>query len=200
MIATSPQPTLWRKRSKALFVIGAGTAIVVGLVSGVVWGWWQHHYPYGWSHCCDKQLYLYLLQYADAHDGSFPKGETTPEASLSLLQRYFAKEDLAGLLRGKSVPESVTAEILARDELLGPESCGWNYVEGLRNGDSSQLALFWDNAGLDHNGGRLPNGGHIVTFVSGNSEYIPESKWPEFIEEQQRLLGERDPAEKHETK
>ena len=72
----------------------------------------------------------------------------------------------------------------------GPETCGWTYVEGLRKGSSSDLALFWDKEGLGHNGERLPEGGHVVTFVNGTKEHIPESEWSEFLVEQRDLLAE----------
>jgi hypothetical protein len=88
----------------------------------------------------------------------------------------------------------VVKDILERGELLGPETCGWHYVEGLRQDDDPRLALFWDKAGLDHNGGRMAGGGHIVLFVDRQRKYIPEAEWHDFVEEQRKLLAERKTA------
>ena len=57
--------------------------------------------------------------------------------------------------------------------------------------DNEKTAIFWDKVGLDHNGGRLPNGGHIVFFLDGHRDYIPATDWQAFLLEQQRLLDER---------
>ena len=186
-----------RPRTKMIKKLAVSVSVVVFLILAfMAWGrwWYQHKYPYGFSHCCDSQLSHVLQMYAERHDGFFPAGEATPEASLSLLYREkFEGEPLAdaGLLRGKTVPESVVQEILQRGELLTPETCGWHYVEGLRQDDDSRLAIFWDKAGLDHNGGRLSGGGHIVMFLDGMREHIPEAEWEDFLENQRKLLSER---------
>jgi hypothetical protein len=178
-----------QRRSKRLVL---ATVLVVAAAPFVLgYAWWRHHFPYGWSHCCDLQLHMALRQYAESHGGAFPAGEATPEASLSL--PYREKTDYgadADLLRGKTVPESVVKDILERGGLLTPETCGWHYVEGLRLDDDPQLALFWDKAGLDHNGGRMAEGGHIVLFVSGNRKQIVGAEWEKFLEEQRKLLAE----------
>ena len=143
-------------------------------------------YPYGWSHCCDKGIANELLNYAIEHDGWYPRGETTAEASLSLLYRQ--QPGIVNDLRGKSVPESVVRAKLERGELLTPDTCGWHYVEGLREDDNPRLALFWDKAGLGHNGERLAGGGHIVHFVCGvTTEHITGDRWNEFLTEQEKL-------------
>ena len=78
--------------------------VLAGLVFVVLpllcYGWWRHRYPYGWSHCCDKNLMLSLRQYAEDHGGAFPAGGDTPEASLSLLYPDYVN---ANLLRGNPV-------------------------------------------------------------------------------------------------
>lgn len=169
---------------KALLLLTAA----IGSIAGFVW-YHAPRYPFGWSHCCDKALCLSLWNYAESHDGAFPAGEATPEASLSLL--YKANLADANLLRGKSVAEETVQEILDRGELLGPDSCGWHYVEGLRKDDDGRLAVFWDKAGLGHNGEVLPKGGHRVGFVSGFVEYIPASGWPNFLTDQEQLHKKR---------
>jgi len=189
------------RRTKRL----ALAAILVIAVAPFILGyeWWRPHYPYGMSHCCDLGLSLVLRNYAEMHDGAFPTGQATPEASLSLLYREKTNGDPladADLLRGRTVPESVVKEILERGEPLTPETCGWYYVDGLRLDDDYRLALFWDKIGLDHNGGRMADEGHTVLFVSGNRKFIPETEWDAFMEEQKKLLAERKTAIHHDAK
>jgi hypothetical protein len=145
--------------------------------------WYQSRYPYGWSHCCDRLLMFALDDYARAHGGQFPAGEASPEASLSRLYPKYAD---ANLLRGKTVPEEVVKRVLSNGGRLGPDTCGWHYVEGLTLHDDRRLALFWDKAGLGHNGEVLPSG-HIVCFVGYDIRYIPASEWAAFLAEQERL-------------
>jgi hypothetical protein len=164
---------------------GAKTAVVVAMVLLFGIAYHRYKFPYGWSHCCDKVLAMALLQYADEHDGWFPRGEATPEASFSLLYRQ--EPLLAYNLRGKTVPLATVQTRLEAGKLLTPETCGWHYVEGLRKDDDSRLALFWDKVGLGHNGERLSNGGHDVCFVSGYIEYVPGARWEEFLAEQEQL-------------
>lgn len=170
----------WAKR-------GTIAASIIAVLVALGFIYYHYRYPYGWSHCCDKMLGFALLQYSEEHDGWFPQGEPTPEASLSLLYRQDVA--VAYTLRGKTVPESVVRARLEASELLTPETCGWHYVEGLRKDDDPRLALFWDKVGLGHNGERLSGGGHFVCFVSGpgSIEYIPGERWDKFLSEQKRL-------------
>jgi hypothetical protein len=152
----------------------------------------SYYYPYGFSHCCLKILGLDLSNYADAHNGRFPAGEKCPEASLSLLYKQNGNDsDYAEILRGKTVPLETVKNILERGELLGPDTCGWHYVEGLTRSDDSRLALVWDKIGLGHNGQRLPEGGHSVLFIQGNEEVIPGPEWPQFLKQQEELMAAR---------
>lgn len=161
-------------------------------VAFLLTAFYKSRYPYGWSHCCDKILDKELHHYAEDHDGAFPAGEETPEASLSLLYPRYPDAD-ANLLRGKTVPEKVVRQILEGGGRLGPDTCGWHYVEGLRKTDDSELALFWDKAGLGHNGERM-EGGRRVTLLSGTSKFIPTSEWAAFREEQARLRAALGPG------
>jgi hypothetical protein len=158
---------------------------VVGALVVAGYGLYRYIYPSGMRHCCDIQLHFALRDYAEKHGGAFPAGEATPEASLSLIGCEYAY-----VLCGHSRPESVALETLLAGKLLGPDTCGWNYAEGLRTDSNGRLALFWDKEGLGHDGERLSGGGHIVTFVNGNREHIPGAEWDRFIEEQQKLLAE----------
>lgn len=149
----------------------------------------RYMYPYGWSHSCDKNLSFALRHYADTHGGWFPRGAASPEASLSLVfANRSADADAAEILRGKTVPAEAVRERLERGELLTPETCGWHYVEGLRSDDDPDLALFWDKAGLGHNGERL-TGGRFVMPISGFSKLVEtaDGGWEKFLAEQERL-------------
>src|SRR5262249_41673474 len=144
------------RRWKLACVLGLAVAVVL-----VRWGWDPWRDPYGHSHCCGKGLWMALANYADEHHGAYPAGEATPQASLSLLCPKYADADL---LRGKTVPLEVVQATLDRGERLGPDTCGWHFVEGLRRDDVG-VALFWDKAGLGHFGERLPAGDHEVFLV-----------------------------------
>ncbi len=146
-------------------------------------------YPYGRSHCCLKQIGLALHLYASAHEGIFPAGESSPEASLSLLHRGYDGD--ANTLRGKTVPLATVEKILDRGELLGPDTCGWHYVEGLTAADDPQIAVVWDKVGLGHNGETLRGGGHSVLFVDGSERILSQAEWPVFLAVQERLLAQR---------
>jgi hypothetical protein len=164
-------------------------ALLLGVIGALGYGYYRHRFPYGWSHCCDKQLMFALHQYAEDHDGAYPAGEAAPEASLSLLYPKYAS---AELLRGKTVSVAVVQERLERGERLTPETCGWHYVEGLTLKDDRRIARVWDKVGLGHNGQRTSDGGRTVLRVNLGFEYIPGPEWARFLEEQQRLRAERE--------
>lgn len=168
--------------------LGIAVAVAMLLV-GAAYGAYRYYYPFGADHRCDILLCFALHDYARAHGGKFPSGEATPEASLSLIHSLDAPGENAYLLRRRDVSEEVVREMLSRGELLGPDTCGWNYVEGLSILSNSKLALFWDKEGLSEMGMRLPEGGHLVTFLHGE-EYVPASRWDAFLEEQRTLLAE----------
>jgi hypothetical protein len=178
-----------RSRGRLQFSLRAllGLVLVVALLfaGGRAYLCWK--YPYGWSHCCDRCLMFALHDYAQDHNGCYPAGEETPEASLSLLYPKYAD---AELLRGKTVPLEVVAPILESGKRLSAETCGCHYVDGLTINDDG-AALFWDKAGLDHNGGRRSSPGHDVYFVPHGFEFIPDAQWDEFLEEQRMLLARR---------
>jgi hypothetical protein len=143
------------KRLLCLVLAGAGLSILGWLL------YRQWLYPYGWSHSRDKQLSLALYGHAEEHGGAFPAGEATPEASLSLLYPTHTNDYV---LQGKTVPLETVKSILERGQRLDPNSCGWHYVEGLRLNDDPRLELFWNKAGLGHNGER--NSGAGILFSS----------------------------------
>ena len=175
-------------KKNAITALSVVVAIAAILYFGAR-GWHRYMYPYGWSHCCIKS-FLALSDYAHDHNGVLPRGENSPEASLSLLH----KEGYgigAELLRGKTVPLEVTQAALRKNGVAGPASCGWHYVEGLTLADNPQIAVVWDKVGLGHNGERLSDGGHEVLFLSGETRIISSSAWPAFLRNQRTLLAAR---------
>jgi hypothetical protein len=167
---------------------GKSLGLVILLVMlGGGYGFYRHRFPYGVSHCCILQFTSALEMYAQGNNGYFLAGQSSPEASLSLL--YRTQLVPAGVLRGKTVPESVVEKILLGGGLLGPETCGWHYVEGLSTNDDSRIAVIWDKVGLGHDGKNIDS--HEVLFLDGDRVFIPKSRWHAFLAEQQELLANR---------
>lgn len=81
-----------------------------------------------------------------------------------------------------------------RGELLGPESCGWHYVEGLTKNDDPRLALLWDKEGLGHFGQRSLKRSHCVILCDGTPQTIEDQDWESFLERQKALMANRDDA------
>src|SRR5262249_21407574 len=125
------------------------------------------------------------------HQGRFPAGEPTSEASLGLLYPDYAPAGFG--LGGKSVRESEADEVLRRGGRLGPESCGWYYVEGLTLNDDPGLAILWDKvSGLAENGQRRDGQGREVLFVCGLTRHVKDSEWDAFLDHQIDLMRKRD--------
>jgi hypothetical protein len=169
--------------------LGIAFLVILVVIAGL-YGHYRYEFPYGSDHRCNKILYFALLEYAEKHDKAFPSGEATPEASLSLIHTLEGYSPCGYLLHHREVPEELVDAMLLQGRLLGPETCGWNYVEGLRSDSNPELALFWDKEGLTEMGMRLPEGGHWVTFVNGSLETISESQWADFMANQKKLLAE----------
>jgi hypothetical protein len=168
-----------------------GLAVFSSAACGV-FCWYRHHrYPYGPGHSCIKVLGSALWNYADTHDGLFPRGEATSEASLSLLTGYGLDFEVLG---GKTVPADKVQKRLAAGEYLDAETCGWHYVEGLTTKDAGGLAIVWDKVGLGYNGERLSDGGHEVLFLDGSRRIVSGKEWPEFLDHQKKLLAAHDGA------
>lgn len=179
--AVPPRKSKFKKIFFSLVVF-----IALGVAAEQVW--YRYTYPYGWSHCCDILLGFALEQYAQDHGGRFPSGGDCPEASLSMLYSNYVDADL---LRGKIVSLATVQRALAENGKLGPDSCGWHYVEGLTLSDDPRIAIVWDKVGLDHNGRRTKNGGHSIIQVDGMRGFVSGGEWPKFLQEQQELLAHR---------
>lgn len=185
----SPPPTKRRGRiRRCLF----GGAIILVIVALGLYAFYRYKYPYGYNHCCDLLLLRALEEYAETHERISSRGiDAGGLAEHALQQRRLG---VARPPARKNRFGSVAREVLKRDGRLGPESCGWHYVEGLRVDDDYHLAIFWDKVGLGHSGERLSRRGHTVIFVGGERRTISEPTWAAFLSEQQRLLSERTNA------
>ncbi len=95
------------------------------------------------------------------------------------------------LLRGKHLSQKIVDETLAKVGILGPDSCGWHYVEGLHENDDGNIAVAWDKVtGLDHHGQKKTGFMHEVLMLDGSNQFIRTEKWKEFIKTQKELLAE----------
>ena len=175
-----------RKRiSVATIILSLVAALVVG---GLTYYRWKH--PYGRSHCCSVAMVLALHSYANDNGGYFPAGESSPEASLSLLYRSGHCGE-PGILRGMTASDETVRRILEGGGLLGPDTCGWHYVEGLTYAGDGRIALLWPKVALGHNGQRTKDGGRQVIFMGGDIRTIPGGEWDAFLAEQEQLLADR---------
>jgi len=173
------------------FKIGA-TLLIAGLVAaagGCIYYQWKSRYPHGPSHCCILAMSSSLESYASANNGRYPSGGVTPEASLGLLNGDYGVG--FEILRGMTVPESKTRRALERGHPLSPGTCGWHYVEGLTSADDPRIALLWCKEALDHNGRRWPDGRRQVVYVGGRTQQVSGDRWPHFLAEQAKLIGNR---------
>ena len=169
----------WQKRWR-LYLLAA-----VAVLGGSFYTYYRYTFPYGRSHHCSKQLSTALKMYAGDHGGRYPAGESSPEASLSLLYPKYISS--AAIFSGKTLPESPTVQRLESGQRLTPETCGWHYVEGLREDSDSRLMLLWDKVGgLGHNGQRM-DGGREVVFVDHSAKYIHGPEWPALLAQQEKL-------------
>lgn len=167
-------------------------AIVVGIVAVLVMvgsAYYKTKFPYGRSHCCISGMMFALEQYSVENAGLYPTGESTPEASLGLLCRSNYVD--AYTIRGMIVPEDTVRKTLEGGGLLGPDTCGWYYTDGLTRADDTRIALLYCKQPLGHNGQRTKDGGRQVAFVGGSIEWISARKWSSFLQEQEELLSKR---------
>jgi hypothetical protein len=178
-----PRKSKWKKIF--LYLLGfIFSAVVLEQI------WYHYTYPYGWSHACSAGLGMGLRQYAEDHGNWLPHGEATPEASLSLL---YKDDSVTALwtLGGKNIPHETVEATLKRDGKLSPATCGWHYVEGLRETDNPEIAVAWDKViGLGHNGQRVRGMMHEVILLDSSHPNIRKEAWPEFIANQKQLLAQ----------
>lgn len=174
-----------KHRRAIVSIVAACFALL--LLSG--WTLLQWRYPYGRSHCCIKSMFLALELYAQEHGGSFPAGQASPEASLSLLHLEGLLD--ADILRGKTVKEELVRTTFAAGSPLGPETCGWQYVEGLSQADDARIAILWSKGELGHYGEHFLHPAREVLLLGGGTKWITHPKWASFQKEQEQLLKSR---------
>src|SRR6516225_5517918 len=92
-------------------------AIILIAVLAGLYGLYRYYYPYGMKHPCILIVSQGLESYAESHNGEYPSGKATPEASLSLL--YRSEQVNAYLLSGKTASETRAERILNSGGLLG---------------------------------------------------------------------------------
>jgi len=169
-------------------LLGAFVAIAILVSYAVVWS--RLNYPYGATHACSKGLAMELRGYAEDDGHWFPHGASTPEASFGLLYTNDL-ERATHMLAGKTIPQKVVRARLRQFGTISPDTCGWHYVEGLRDDDDPQIIVAWDKAiGLSHNGQRKDGLMHEVIRVDGLDELIGKERWPEFIADQKKRLAQ----------
>lgn len=177
----------WFKRSRFVVAIVTGALATVCILGSV---WWKYSFPYGPSHSCSAGVGSSLRMYAEVSDGWFPHGLNTPEASLSLL-RTNDRTAMKWFIKGKHLSQSVVDRAMSTDGFLSRASCGWHYVEGLRDNDDDRLAIAWDRVeGLDHKGRRRPGLMREVVMKNGSHPYVMRKGWAEFAKLQSNLLAE----------
>lgn len=174
------------KKRLFIFAVVLGIIAVLAIILGTLY---KAKFPYGESHCCIINMMFSLEQYAQEHAGHYPTGEASPEASLSLLCRSNYLD--AYTIRGMIVPEKTISTILGRGGLLGPDTCGWHYTDGLTRADDPRIALLYCKQPPGHNGQKTKDGGRQVVFVGVNIKWISGDKWPSFLEEQNQLISKR---------
>src|SRR6185437_874944 len=141
---------------KKRFSIAAIILVVFAALAVTAVIYYKMKYPYGESHCCIINMMSSLETYAGDHAGHYPAGESTREASLSLLCR--SNYINAYTIRGMTVPEKTVRNILDAGGLLGPDTCGWHYSDGLTRADDPRIALLYCKQPLGHNGQRTKDG------------------------------------------
>lgn len=177
------EPKPWPLRKKLKVALMVFTCIIGG-----TFVWFKMTYPYGASHCCSAGIGLSLRQYAMEHEGWLPHGLSTPEASFSLLETN--GPPMLEWLRGKNIPLTVAKLAWERDGHLGPESCGWHYIEGLRDDDDPTIAVVWDKAwGLGHNGQRIRGFARAIVLLDGSHSGKMLKDWPQFATEQREKIA-----------
>jgi hypothetical protein len=188
-MATTDQQPKPRKRRRWIRVI----TIVVAIVAAATLAgkfWLRDKYPYGVTHACSKILGLGLRMYANDHQNWFPYGGATPEESLSLVCSNGDPYSVKGLLCGKHLSRSLVEATMANNSVLSPATCGWHYVEGLREDDPQTLAIAWDKVvGLDHNGRFHKHLQCEVVMLDGSAQQIPKAAWPKFCAQQRELIA-----------
>jgi len=180
---TGEEKPPWSRPKKLKVALIIAITVAIGTVV-----WFRMSYPYGPSHCCAAELGTNLVRYAGDHEGWFPRGAISPEASFGLLHTNY--EPNLQRLRGKIVPLATAETAWQQKGQLDAESCGWHYVEGLSATNDATIAIGWDKSwGLGHNGQRIRKFGREVIYLNSSTEAKLINDWPKFAMEQREKLA-----------
>jgi hypothetical protein len=143
---------------------------------------WQH------AHCI-KQAGMLFQNYADQNGGRFP---TDPRGYGCALLKF--NPDCYYALTSSGYDEAAYHAAKQRGMPLAENVCGRVYIQGLNNSVNPKIAILFDKKstpGGDHCHllARLTAPfGREVAYVSGSSDFIPDTDWPAFVQAQLALL------------
>jgi hypothetical protein len=131
-------------------------------------------------------LYFELENYANDHNGWFPKSK---KGAFDALQELYPDYCQSGKeLVGLSKDIDVTVKRLRAGQPLDEKLTSWVYVQGLKRSDDLNLALVWeDQTGIDLMGRKRKDLAHVVLLLSGEIKLIPITEWTTFLSEQESL-------------
>jgi hypothetical protein len=168
-----------------LVLLAMGFAYVRGNPLVFNESFWQH------AHCM-KAGTLGLLQYADAHGGTFPAHPGGYGDALLLLPEYCCYG-----VTGPGYDETPLVKAKQSGAHLLEEQCGRVYIQGLTTtpkAGSTKVVILFDKL-------PTPGGDHAhvfqrmyaplgreVGFVAGHTMFVEETNWPAFAKEQIELL------------
>lgn len=174
------------KRSFQSVLIGA---LVLGVLTGGIYGYYRYQFPYGKTHRCSKVLAGMLDQYATDNGGRYPHADR--DHQLGLEKVLEVSRDQLSLVVGKAGNLADAERFYEKNGYLLDEHSSWHYVSGLTTADEGQ-ALAWDKVPLGHNGMRISYNPREVIMVGGWIEQINENRWDDFLKKQKQLARERE--------
>jgi hypothetical protein len=165
-------------------VLFVGILSVVALLVG--FGGWKYEYPYGNRGCTLRCMWSSLNNYANDHNGQYPKSEVDGYAALQQLYPEYCPS--AWELAGVSGDAHRVARVLEMGGKIDGTVTSWIYVPGLRQDDDQRLAILWESkAGLYASGKRNPSGGRAVLLVGSDITNVSAANWTNFLAEQGTL-------------
>jgi hypothetical protein len=165
-----------------LLLVGAGTIYV--LCNPLIFNesFFQH------AHCI-KQAGMGFVNYAVLNGGQFPTHPRGYGDALLLID-----EELYDALTGPGYDSTALHVAKQRGTPLAEQDCGRVYIQGLNASAGSKVAILFDKQST-------PGGDHChmiarfsaplgreVAFADGHNEFIPDSDWPAFVQNQLPLL------------
>ena len=146
-------------------------------------------FPFGDRRALLRNLHSALMNYAADNAGKFPNSEKGPEAALAKLHPLYCFKpiELAGLSGDIGSVESA----LKGGRPLTKDLTSWRYQQGLRNDDSKQLALVWENSDLVNASSRKSTSRvHAAILIGGDITNVPSADWESFLQAQKVMRAE----------